>query len=83
MQDMAKEEGPQLVSDAHTDVPLTDIQVGILRALEAKCEAANRDREIALAMALAGAGIPNARIIGFDFEAKLVRVVLPIATIPS
>ncbi len=34
-------------------------------------------------MALAGAGIPNARIIGFDFEAKLVRVVLPIATIPS
>lgn len=76
-------EKPVLVkADAPTPdetIPLTDAQIQILQGLERQVVSAMRDREVALRMALAAAGKPQAQITGYDFEAKVLRVKPPAA----
>lgn len=65
------------MSTEHTDLPLTEGQAKLLSEFEAACVRANREREVALVMVLAGLGIQNAHVLGFDFEARTMRIAAP------
>ena len=73
----------EIVKDDHTDVPVTPLQMDILQRTEADVVTAQKDflaaervRNAVVATALAGAGIPGARLLGFNSAANTIRVKL-------
>ena len=64
-----------------TDLTMTDMQAQILGGLEQvvvaaerAAKAAVREREIALAMVLAGHGLAKAEVVGMDVGARVIRI---------